>query len=295
MTLVINQYEKYILNEKNKFITSSFIEKTLQKYKIEHKVKNIENFKLAFIHISYLKNQQLTEKFVKLLKEIQPIDKNLTKNIIPLQDSSYEVLEFLGDAIIHAVIAEYLFRRYPDKDQGFLTTLRTRIEKGETLNKFSRILDFHEYAIISRNIELAGGRNNNINIMEDIFEAFIGALKLETNFETCQKFIINLIDSEVDFAELITNNDNYKQLLMEYYHGIGYRTTPTYHLIKTIEDKPKKFSMLVKSPENKDLGIGTSTSKTQAAQLAAKEALIKLGKINNINNSDSDDEFYDIN
>jgi dsRNA-specific ribonuclease len=295
MTLVINQYEKYILNEKNKFITSSFIEKTLQKYKIEHKVKNIENFKLAFIHISYLKNQQLTEKFVKLLKEIQPIDKNLTKNIIPLQDSSYEVLEFLGDAIIHAVIAEYLFRRYPDKDQGFLTTLRTRIEKGETLNKFSRILDFHEYAIISRNIELAGGRNNNINIMEDIFEAFIGALKLETNFETCQKFIINLIDSEVDFAELITNNDNYKQLLMEYYHGIGYRTTPTYHLIKTIEDKPKKFSMLVKSPENKDLGIGTSTSKTQAAQLAAKEALIKLGKINNINNSDSDDEYFDIN
>ena len=295
MTLVINQYEKYILNEKNKFITSSFIEKTLQKYKIEHKVKNIENFKLAFIHISYLKNQQLTEKFVKLLKEIQPIDKNLTKNIIPLQDSSYEVLEFLGDAVIHAVIAEYLFRRYPDKDQGFLTTLRTRIEKGETLNKFSRILDFHEYAIISRNIELAGGRNNNINIMEDIFEAFIGALKLETNFETCQKFIINLIDSEVDFAELITNNDNYKQLLMEYYHGIGYRTTPTYHLIKTIEDKPKKFSMLVKSPENKDLGIGTSTSKTQAAQLAAKEALIKLGKINNINNSDSDDEYFDIN
>ena len=295
MTLEINQYEKYILNEKNKFITSSFIEKTLQKYKIEHTVKNIENFKLAFIHISYLKNQQLTEKFVKLLKEIQPIDKNLIKNIIPLQDNSYEVLEFLGDAVIHAVIAEYLFRRYPDKDQGFLTTLRTRIEKGETLNKFSRILDFHEYAIISRNIELAGGRNNNINIMEDIFEAFIGALKLETNFETCQKFIINLIDSEVDFAELITNNDNYKQLLMEYYHGIGYRTTPTYHLIKTIEDKPKKFSMLVKSPENKDLGIGTSTSKTQAAQLAAKEALIKLGKINNINNSDSDDEFYDIN
>ena len=295
MTLVINQYEKYILNEKNKFITSSFIEKTLQKYKIEHKVKNIENFKLAFIHISYLKNQQLTEKFVKLLKEIQPIDKNLTKNIILLQDSSYEVLEFLGDAVIHAVIAEYLFRRYPDKDQGFLTTLRTRIEKGETLNKFSRILGFHEYAIISRNIELAGGRNNNINIMEDIFEAFIGALKLETNFETCQQFIINLIDSEVDFAELITNNDNYKQLLMEYYHGIGHRTTPTYHLIKTFEDKPKKFSMLVKSPENKDLGIGTATSKTHAAQLAAKEALIKLGKINNINNSDSDDEFYDIN
>jgi dsRNA-specific ribonuclease len=288
--ITIKEYEKYILNEKNKYITPIFIESTLKKYDINHKIQNIDNFKLAFVHISYLKTQQLTDKFTKLLKEIPPIDTQLIKKTLPLQENSYEVLEFLGDAVIHAVIAEYLFKRYPDKDQGFLTTLRTRLEKGETLNKFSRKLEFDKYAIISRNIELAGGRNNNVNIMEDIFEAFIGALKLETNFETCQKFIVNLIDSEVDFAELISKNDNYKQILMEYYHGIGFRTTPTYHLIKTIDDKPKKFIMLVKSPENKDLGTGTSTSKTHAAQLAAKEALIKLGKINN--NDESDDEYY---
>ena len=122
------------------------------------------------------------------------IDEKLIKKTVKLQDKSYEVLEYLGDAVIHAVLAEYLFRRYPNADQGFLTTLRTRIEKGETLNKFSRKLQFDKYAIISRNIELSGGRDNNVNIMEDIFEAFIGALKLETNFETCQKFIINLID-----------------------------------------------------------------------------------------------------
>jgi dsRNA-specific ribonuclease len=287
-----DKYDKYILNEKNKHITVTFIEDTLKKYNINHKVKNINNFQLAFIHVSYLKNQQLTEKFIKLLKEIKPIDDNFIKKTIQLQENSYEVLEYLGDAVIHAVIAEYLFRRYPDKDQGFLTTLRTRLEKGETLNKFSRKLGFDKYAIISRNIELAGGRNNNINIMEDIFEAFIGALKLETNFETCQKFIVNLIDSEVDFAELISKNDNYKQILMEYYHGIGFRTTPTYHLIKTIEDKPKRFEMLVKSPDNKDIGTGISTSKTNAAQLAAKEALIKLGKINNVDISD--DEYYSL-
>ena len=77
----------------------------------------------------YLKNQQLTDKFIKLLKEIDPIkDKKLA---LPLQENSYEVLEFLGDAVIHAVIAEYLHRRYPDKDQGFLTKLRTKIENGQ--------------------------------------------------------------------------------------------------------------------------------------------------------------------
>jgi len=286
-------YNKYILNEHNKYITSSFIESTLKKYNINHVVKDINNFKLAFVHVSYLKDQQLTDKFIKLLTEINPIAAKLIKKTIPLQDKSYEVLEFLGDAVIHAVIAEYLFRRYPDKDQGFLTKLRTKIEKGETLNKFSRKLGFHEYAIISRNIELSGGRNNNINIMEDIFEAFIGALKLETNFETCQKFIINLIDLEIDFAELINNDDNYKELLMQYYHKNGYKTTPTYKLLQTIEDKPKKFIMAAYSPDNKELGRGTSTSKIQAAQYAAKEGLIKLGQIKiNQTIEDSDDEYY---
>jgi dsRNA-specific ribonuclease len=286
-------YEHYILNENNQFITKKFVEQTLKQYGIDHKVKNLDNFKLAFVHVSYLKEQQLTDKFIKLLKEIEPI-KNKAE-AIPLQENSYEVLEFLGDAVIHAVIAEYLFRRYPNKDQGFLTKLRTKIEKGDTLNRFSRKLGFDKYAIISRNIELSGGRSNNVNIMEDIFEAFIGALKLETNYETCQQFIINFIDSEIDFADLINNEDNYKELLMQYYHKNGYKTTPTYVLINTIDEKPRKlFEMIAKSPEGKEIGRGISTSKVQAAQNAAKLGLIKLGCISTKSNdtSESDDEYY---
>ena len=287
----MSEYEEYILNEKNKFVTKKFIEDTLKNYNINHVVQDLNKFRIAFIHVSYLKEQQLTDKFVKLLKEIEPIQNK--KKAIPLQENSYEVLEFLGDAVIHAVIAEYLFRRYPDKDQGFLTKLRTKIEKGETLNRFSRKLKFDEYAIISRNIELSGGRENNTNIMEDIFEAFIGALKLETNFETCQNFIINFIDSEIDFADLINNEDNYKELLMQYYHKNGYKTTPTYILINTVDDKPRKlFEMIAKNPDGKVIGRGISTSKVQAAQNAAKEALEKLGFINNNIDEESDDDYY---
>jgi dsRNA-specific ribonuclease len=286
----INDIDEYILNEKNVYITKKIIEKTLKKYNIEHTVKNMKNFKTAFVHISYLKNQQLTDKFIKLLKEIEPI-KDKSK-AIPLQENSYEVLEFLGDAVIHSVIAEYLYRRYPDKDQGFLTKLRTKIEKGETLNKFSRKLGFDKYAIISRNIELSGGRENNTNIMEDIFEAFIGALKLETDYNNCQSFIINLIDSEIDFAELINNEDNYKELLMQYYHKNGYKTTPSYQLVNTIEEKPRKlFEMVAYDPNKKEIGRGISTSKVSAAQLAAKMALDKFGQINN-KSDEHDDEYY---
>jgi dsRNA-specific ribonuclease len=280
----------HILNEKNKLITKKLIEDVLLKFDIKHKVKNLSNFQNAFIHTSYIKNIYLTDKLIKLIKEIEPID-NIHK-ALPLQENSYEVLEFLGDAVIHAVIAEYLYRRYPDKDPGFLTKLRTKIEKGDTLNMLSRTLGFHEYAIIARNIELAGGRINNVNIMEDIFEAFIGALKLETNFETCQKFIINLIDSKVDFADLINTDDNYKELLMQFYHKNGHKFTPTYVLVNTIDEKPKKFEMIAKSPDGQIMGKGIAGSKIMAAQLAAKEALIKLGQINP-NAEESDDEFYE--
>lgn len=285
----------HILNEKNKLITKKFIEDVLLKFEIKHKVKNLSNFQNAFIHVSYIKDIQLTDKLIKLVKEVEPI--NDINKALPLQENSYEVLEFLGDAVIHAVIAEYLYLRYPNKDPGFLTKLRTKIEKGDTLNMLSRSLGFHEYAIIARNIELAGGRENNVNIMEDIFEAFIGALKLETNFEICQKFIINLIDTKVDFADLINTEDNYKELLMQYYHKNGYKTTPTYALINTFDEKlgrgdKKKFEMIAKNPDGKIIGKGIAVSKTHAAQIAAREALIKLGQIN-LNSTESDDEYYD--
>ena len=74
----MSEYDKYILNEKNKFVNEEFIESTLKKYSINHKVININNFRLAFVHISYLKNQQLTDKFIKLLKEIKSSTIQLT-------------------------------------------------------------------------------------------------------------------------------------------------------------------------------------------------------------------------
>lgn len=184
-------YESHVLNEKNKFINKDIINKIFSDNDLKHKVKNLENFQLAMIHKSYLTSIQINEKMLKLMKEIQPLDEKLKKNTIPLQENSYETLEFLGDAVIHLILAKYLYTRYENKDPGFLTVLRTKIEKGETLNKLSRKIGLHEYAIFARNIELAGGRFNNVNIMEDIFEAFMGALSLETTFENCEIFLKN--------------------------------------------------------------------------------------------------------
>jgi dsRNA-specific ribonuclease len=274
-----SEYEKYVLNEKNKYITKKDIEKIFKQQYFTHDIKNLDNFQIAMIHKSYLKSTQLNDKTIKAMKEIEPIQEKLISKCIPLQDKCYETLEFLGDAVIHHVFADYLFRRYEGKDQGFLTILRIKLEKGSTLNYLARIIGLDKFVIIARNIELAGGRNNNMSILEDVFEAFIGALSLETTFEEIKKFIEKLIDSNIDFASLINSDDNYKESLMQFYHDNGFKTTPTYELLEEFEENQKrKFKMGAYSPDKKLVGIGIGSSKAIGAKYAAKNALEKLKK-----------------
>jgi dsRNA-specific ribonuclease len=286
--------KKHVLNEKNILINKTFIENVLNKFGLKHKVKSLDNFQLAMIHKSYIKSIQINEKLYKLYKEITPLQDNLLNKVLPLQNKSYESLEYLGDAVIHLILANYLYKRYDNKDPGFLTVLRTKIEKGETLSKLSKHIGLDKYAIIARNIELAGGRQNNKNIMEDIFEAFMGALSLETTFENCRLFLTNLIDEKIDFAELINTSDNYKELLMQHYHKLGFKTTPTYKLLEMTEDKKKTFIMGAYDPNNKLIGTGIASSKRVAAENAAKEALIKFKVINNNIKDEEDDDVYEI-
>jgi dsRNA-specific ribonuclease len=287
-----SEYEKYILNERNKLITIKDIQQIFSKVNFNHEIKNLENFQTAMIHKSYLKNIQLNDKTLKGLKEIQPINIKLIKKCIPLPEKCYETLEFLGDAVIHHVFADYLYKRYEGKDQGFLTILRIKLEKGSSLNYLARILGLDKFVIIGRNIELAGGRNNNMSILEDVFEAFIGALSLEMSFENCNKFLEKLIDLNIDFASLINSDDNYKESLMQFYHDLGYKTTPRYELLTEFEENQKrKFKMGAYCPDGELIGIGIGSSKSIGAKYAAKNALEKLKKtqINSKEEEDVDD------
>jgi ribonuclease-3 len=90
---------------------------------------------------------------------------------------SYERIEFLGDALLGMIVANYLYTRFPDQNEGFLSKIRTKIVNGRMLGYLSDKIGFPKFAIISKQVEETGGRNN-FKIMEDIFEAFIGALFL---------------------------------------------------------------------------------------------------------------------
>jgi dsRNA-specific ribonuclease len=281
----------YILNDKNKYITVEYINNLLIKYNVDYKVRDIEKYQRAMSHVSYIKRDLVTDKINKLVKEknLEPL-KN-TSNVVPLQTESYERLEYLGDSIIHAALAEYLYKRYPDKDEGFLTKIRIKIENGETLAKLARQLGLHEFVLLAKNIEMVGGRNKNTHIFEDTFESFLGALFVDScyDYQTCRSLVTNIVETHIDLASLIYNETNYKDLLLRHYHKMKW-TDPEYKLIESVEkDNKKIYTMGVTDSTSAIIGSGSGPSKKKGEQIAAQNALIHLGIINDC---DSDEEIF---
>jgi dsRNA-specific ribonuclease len=296
----------YILNECNIYITAEYIEKTLKKYGIDYKVKNLELFQKATTHISYLnrdisyyKNNKITKYICS--KDLEPIDK--LEKAIPLQENSYERIEFVGDSVIHLALAKYLWARYEDQDEGFMTRLRTKIENGQTLAELAKIIGLNKYILLSRLMEKTGGREKNYHILEDTFEAFMAALFIDSgdNYKMCRKFFITLIEQEIDFAQLLHTENNFKDILLQFFHQKKWQD-PSYGVLDISgPDNKKLFTIYVKMrktpySEGEVVGNGVGTSKKKGEQEAARNALEYFGIIKEANISDSDtyESFSDI-
>lgn len=287
-------YSNFILNEKNKLISKNDIQNLLANYGVNHEVNNLSIFQTAMTHVSYLRDFS-ADKLSKLVKDknTEPIkDLNIA---IPLQFESYERLEFLGDSVIHLILAEYLYIRYPDEDEGFMTKLRAKMENGDILARLSKQLKLHDFVLIARTIEINGGREKNIKMFEDVFEAFIGALYIDSslNFELCKSFVIKIIENHVDIADLINNDTNYKDTLLQYCHKMKW-PDPVYKLVSfTEKDNKKLFKMGVVDVAGDIIGVGIGSSKKKGEQLAALQALIKYNIIGE-NNDDDEEEIIDV-
>lgn len=121
-----------------------------------------------------------------------------------------ERLEYLGDAVLSAVIADYLFKKFPGKDEGFLTEMRSRIVSRDSLNKLSGKLGLKEFIQASEN-------NLSRSMNGDAFEAFIGAIFLDKGFNYTRKVIVSrILKYHIDVEELESKNLNYKSRLIEW-------------------------------------------------------------------------------
>lgn len=277
----------FILNDKNKLITREYIESILKKYAVDHTVKNLGIFQRAMTHISYLDRELYPQKSKMKranvqIKDIEPIEN--PEKAIQLQRHSYERLEYLGDSVIHCILADYLFNRYTDQDEGFMTKLRTKIENGKTLAELTRAIGLNEYILISRHIEENEGREKNMHILEDSFEAFMAALYLEGRFEICKKFMVALIEQEIDFAHILQTETNFKDILLQFFHKKKWQDPIYDGLDISGPDHKKLFTMYVKckkrhNDDGEIVGTGTGTSKKKGEQEAARMALIEFGII----------------
>ena len=198
---------------------------------------------------------------------------------LPLQEMPYERLEFLGDSILGYVIAKYMYIRYPDQSEGFLSKMRTKIVNGKMLGFLAEKVGFIKFAIISKQIEDINGRDN-YKIMEDIFEAFIGALFMDSNdINIVEKWIINIIEKYVDFVQLIIKNTNYKDALISYMQN-RYQDMPRFLESNVSHNNmsQKVFTYIVKDRNNNILGSSTGSNKKDAENNCALEALKYYGE-----------------
>lgn len=290
--------ENYILNENNVYITESYVEELLKSNGINHKVSPdaLKIYQQAMVHKSYLVIDEITEKKLKNNSDIKPIsDPSLA---IPLQTESYERLEFLGDSVIHLVFAGYLYKRYPNQAEGFMTRLRTKLESGETLSQISIAIGLNKYIWISQLIENNNARTTYHSMLEDSFESFIGALYLDVGFHNVNKFMISLIEKRINFTQIISTETNYKDILLRHFHVMKWMD-PQYNLLDTSGSDTKTFLVYVKCRKNENdlgetIGYGQGSSKKKGEQEAAKQALLHLGvKLSNecSEDSDSDDDY----
>jgi len=187
----------------------------------------------------------------------------------PLEDN--ERLEFLGDAVLDFITGEYLYHRFPEMPEGRLTNLRSALVRTETLAQFATELNLGAYLFLGRGEEESGGRKR-LAILCDVFEAFVGALYLDSGLDTVRQFVYTLIDPALQAILALDTDKDAKSRLQEVAQS-HYQLTPIYRTVKEQgPDHAKEFTVEALIG-GKIYGRGTGFSKQNAAQAAAQEAL----------------------
>lgn len=217
--------------------------------KLEIKFDNLQLLETACTHRSYLNEH----------KEIR---------------QSNERLEFLGDAVLELVVSFSLFKKYKDKTEGQLTSLRSKIVQTKTLASIAKRLVLPKFLKLSKGERESGGVEND-SLLADTFEAVLGAIFLDQGLKTCTKFIQKQLLSHLDLILSSKEVIDYKSQYQEIIQAKGL-PTPSYKVIKETGPDHDKIFIAAVLVEGKEMAQGAGKSKQVAEQEAAKEALDKI-------------------
>jgi ribonuclease-3 len=264
------------LNENNYLINIEDVQKILEKANIYTCPKNIELYRDAFTHKSYVSNE-IIQSLNKLYKS-----KN---NIVDYRKNCYERLEFYGDSIVGSTTVEYLFMRFPKFDEGVLTKIKTQVVSRDYLSMFANQFGFQKYLLISKYIENSYGRDCD-RILEDCFEAFVGAISMDIGYDNAKKFILKCLDSYVNYSALLHTNENYKDRILNYFQVSGWNF-PVYVLATQVGPPTKRtfVTHLYKKYKssygmvNEKITVGYGFTKKDAEMDASYNALKKYNML----------------
>lgn len=211
------------------------------------RVRSVDIYKTAFTHKSALKQYSVK--------------------------SSYETLEFLGDAVLSFVITKHLYDIYGcDEKEGFLTKVRTKIVRGKTLSEISEILGLDRF-ILMDDKAMRNSWNKNPKILEDVFESLIGAIYLDLGIIHVKQFLMkHILSKPIDL-----DDDNYKDIVMRWCQSNKF-DLPVYK-VESFTNSQFTIGLYI---NNKYISSGSDKTKKAAEQIAAQKFVRILQT--NINN-----------
>jgi ribonuclease-3 len=238
-------------------------------------VANPKIFQTAMVHTTYVKRTDYTTP------DGRPAClATCPAGVMPLQDESYECLEFEGDSVLGVCVATYLRRKYPEKKQGFLTDARKELVNNERIGALCQQVGLDTFYVISRHNEESVAINGRKNIQKlgDIFEAFIGALWTDcgNRFNIVYSFVTTVLEAYLDIQDVVTTVTNYKDIFQKYCQR-EFGCTPTYTMLSPMTESKDIRVLVMDGPTIHGRGQGSTRKK--AEQMAAKEALEKFNAL----------------
>jgi ribonuclease-3 len=185
-----------------------------------------------------------------------------------------ERLEFLGDAVVNFVTADYLYAHFPDWQEGQLTSLRAEWVRADTLARFAADRDLGSYLLLGHGEEQSGGRTR-VAMLSDAFEALVGAIYLDAGLDAARQFIVPLLEALVKAQTVLAALRDSKSRLQEWAQSVVH-VAPAYVTVEESgPDHARQFTVEV-SIQGQVRGRGTGRSKQAAEQAAACAALDAL-------------------
>jgi ribonuclease III len=213
--------------------------------KLGYKPKNIKLFQKALTHKSY---------------------SNLRDDV-----QSNERLEYLGDTVIDLIVAHFLFEKFPDRDEGYLTKVKSKIVNRNMLSQIGAELELADH------IKYKTGRSIRVATIEgNAFEALIGAIYLDSDFETTKKIFNNyIIRHYIDLNQVLEQEIDFKSTLLIW--GQKNKLAIQYKIVQEASKENEYQYVSVVIISDKEWGMGKGLSKKEAEQHASQETLLLLG------------------